>query len=452
MGLFDKNKTTGFMDEIRCDEPEYLIWKWHPPGSQPRSNARENAIRWGSSLRVKDGSVAIFVYKQENGIVQEYIEGPFDEIIETSNFPILANIVGLAYNGGTPFQAEIYFINLARIIQTKFAVPFFDVFDPRFLDFGVPTAVRGTITFNIVDYRKFIKLHRLDNFNMDDFQKQIRDTMIRYTKNIVANAPIELNLPVMQIERKTSQINDMLESDIKIRFEDDFGVVVSSVDIGAIEVDKDSDGYKKLMAVTQDVSTATVEAQTAVNIKQMQDNQRIESDNYEEILRIRREESQYAHRKQTQSANFAAFQVEAQKEVGVAGANALGQMGANGGGDISSGGGGSNPAAMMVGMAVGSAVGQNIAGTMNNIMAGVNQPQQMGAVPPPIPTTAYHVAIDGKQAGPFDISTLSQMALSGQFLASCLVWKPGMSSWVKAETVEELNAVFGDVPPALPTE
>ena len=33
MSLFGKPKAGGFMDEIRCDEPSYLIWKWHPAGS-----------------------------------------------------------------------------------------------------------------------------------------------------------------------------------------------------------------------------------------------------------------------------------------------------------------------------------------------------------------------------------------------------------------------------------
>ena len=28
MGLFSKEATGGFTDEIRCDETEYLIWKW----------------------------------------------------------------------------------------------------------------------------------------------------------------------------------------------------------------------------------------------------------------------------------------------------------------------------------------------------------------------------------------------------------------------------------------
>ena len=64
MALFGKQKAGGFMDEIRCDEPSYLIWNWHPQGSQEGNNNRENAIRWGSSLRVKDGEVAVFVYKE----------------------------------------------------------------------------------------------------------------------------------------------------------------------------------------------------------------------------------------------------------------------------------------------------------------------------------------------------------------------------------------------------
>lgn len=59
MALFGKPRAGGFMDEIRCDEPSYLIWKWHPQGSRVGYNNRENAIRWGSSLRVKDGEVAM---------------------------------------------------------------------------------------------------------------------------------------------------------------------------------------------------------------------------------------------------------------------------------------------------------------------------------------------------------------------------------------------------------
>lgn len=448
MGLFIKKKRTGgFMDEIRCDEHTYLIWKWHPAGVQLGAGNRENAIRWGSSLRVKDGEVAVFVYKQKNGAMQDFIVGPFDQTIKTANFPVLASIVGLAYEGGTPFQAEVYFINLARIIQVRFGVPFFDVYDPRFQDFGVPVAVRGTISFRIEDYREFIKLHRLNSFNLDDFQKQIRDAVCRYVKDTVTNAPAANNIPVIQLESKTAQINDAIEYDLAQRLKDSFGVEVSSVDIGAIEIDKGSEGYARLMAVTRNVTSATIQAQTAANIKDIHDKQRIDAEHYAESLRIQREEGQYAQRMQTRTANFSTYQVEKQAEVGVAGANAFGQMNANGAGNVDLGSGtGFNPAAMMDGMAMGGAMGQNFAGMMNNAMAGVNQPVQPGAVPPPIPIVAYHVAINGQAAGPFEIAALQQMAANGQLTATSLVWKPGMAQWTAAGSITELLGLF---PPAL---
>ena len=435
MGLFNKTeKTGGFMDEIRCDEPSYLIWKWHPAGAQPGNNNRENAIRWGSSLRVKDGEVAVFVYNQKNGVMQDYIEGPYDEIIKTENLPVLASIIGLAYDGGTPFQAEVYFINLARIIQVKFGVPFFDIYDPRFADFGVPVAVRGTVSFRIADYREFIKLHRLNSFRLDDFQKQIRDAVSRYVKDTVANAPAANNIPVIQIETKTAQINDVVEYDISERLKEGFGVLVSGVDIGAIEIDKSSEGYRQLMAVTKDITATRIEAETQ---------------DYVERLRIQREEGQYAMHKQTQTANIGAFQVEKQAEVGIAGAQALGQMGANGAGDVnlSGGGEGFNMAAMMASMAVGGAVGQNIAGAMNNMMGGINQQTAPGAVPPPIPTAAYHVAVNGQATGPFALSTLVQMTANGQLTGDSLVWKNGMAQWEKAIAVDELKGLFSKMPP-----
>lgn len=457
MALFNRNnRKGGFMDEIRCDEPSYLIWKWHPSGSQVGANNRENAIRWGSSLRVKDGEVAVFVYKQKNGTMQDFIVGPFDQTIKTANFPVLASIVGLAYEGGTPFQAEVYFINLARIIQVRFGVPFFDVYDPRFMDFGVPVAVRGTVSFGIADYREFIKLHRLSSFNLDDFQRQIRDAVNRYVKDAVANAPAAHNIPVVQIESKTAQINDVVEYDLSERLKENFGVVVSGIDIGAIEIDKSSEGYRQLMSVTKDLAGATAKAEAAARIKDIADKQRIEAEHYEGTLRIQREEGQYAQHKQTQTANIGAFQVEKQAEVGVAGAEALGQMGANGAGNVNIGGGsdgtGFNMAAMMASMAVGGAVGQNIAGAMNNMMGGINQQTTPGAVPPPIPVVAYHVAINGQAAGPFELSALTQMVAVGQFTADSLVWKNGMAQWAKAGTVDELKGLFANAMPPIPPQ
>lgn len=356
MGLFGKNKTNegGMLDVIRCDEPSYLIWKWRPQGEAANTTKKENAIRYGSSLRVKEGEVAVFVYPQKDGSQQDFIAGPYDQTIKTGNFPILASIVGAAFGGNSPFQAEIYFINLAGIIQIKFGVPFFDVSDSRFSDYAVPVAVRGTISFKISDYKEFIKLHRLIDFNLDSFQAQIRDSVIKYVKGVVSNIPSDTGIPLIQLERKIFLINETVENYIKPRLQSDFGVTVSAVDISDVELDKGSEGYKELKSVTADITTQTTQAQAAVNIKQMQDMQRVQMKNLEETQRIQREEMQRAQKLQTESANLSAFQIEKQTEVGIAGATALGNMGVNGGAGINLGNGnGFNPAGMMAGMAMG---------------------------------------------------------------------------------------------------
>ena len=109
-------------------------------------------------------------------------------------------------------------------------------------------------------------------------------------------------------------------------------------------------------------------------------------------------------------------------------------------------------AAMMASMAVGGAVGQNIAGSMNNMMSGVNQPIQNGMTPPPVPVVMYNVAVNGQATGPFDINTLQQMAMTGQFTADSLVWKAGMPAWAKAGGIDELRDLFKNVMPPIPPE
>lgn len=91
MGLFNKNEG-GIMDAIRCDEQDYLIWKWRPKDSGGFQTKKENAIRLGSSLRVKDGSLAVFVYKKNSETYQDYILGPFDGFISTKNLPLLTTV------------------------------------------------------------------------------------------------------------------------------------------------------------------------------------------------------------------------------------------------------------------------------------------------------------------------------------------------------------------------
>jgi len=432
MGLFGNKKEGGMMDVIRCDEQEYLVWKWRPSG-EANSTKKENAIRYGSSLRVKDGELAVFVYKKE-GENQDFIMGPHDQTIKTANFPILTGIVGTAFGGASPFQAEIYFMNLSGNVQIKFGIPYFDVFDPRFADFAVPMAVRGTLTFNLTDYRAFIKLNRLINFELDDFKKQIKDAVTKNIKGVVANIPADNGIPVLQMERKIFEINDLVGKYLGPRLETDFGVNMKAFDIANIEADKESEGYIELRNVTADQTKKRVTATTDNYIK-----------NEEEMLRIQREEAQRAQKLQTEGMNMSAHQLNQQTDVAKTAAESLGKMGGGGSGG---GGGAMDPGSMMASMAMGGAVGSGMAGAIGGMMGGMNQPNP---TPPPTPQIQYSVSVNGQQSGPFGWPELQQMSQNGQLTKETYVWKQGMSEWAMAGQVQELAALFNAAPPPPPT-
>lgn len=417
MGLF-RNPKTGFMDVIRCDETNYLIWKWHPEGTSLGENKRENSIRWGSSLRVKEGSVAVFVYSSDNGTVQDYVEGPTDTILDTLNLPVISSMVGLVYNGNSPFQAEVYFINLANTIQLKFAVQYFDVFDSELREFSVPVAVRGSIDFNIRDYKEFIKIHRLDNFCMAELQAQIRDTVSENVKNIVANAPDTYSIPVIQLEKKISEIKSSILSLLADKLYIDYGVTIKDVNIEAIDIDKNSEGYKELKSVTKDLTAATLKsrnkARNTAESREIKGNQTLGMFEKAATKFVDIKESQFVRHKKAQTEYADAVENERAGRIGTAGTKIIGSVG--------------------------------------KMLSAKTKNNSSDMTPPSIPVVCYNVAVNGQPTGPFDLDTLANMANSGQLCPSSLVWKKGMAQWEKAETVEELKSLFEDAMPPIPPQ
>jgi membrane protease subunit (stomatin/prohibitin family) len=109
-----------------------------------------------------------------------------------------------------------------------------------------------------------------------------------------------------------------------------------------------------------------------------------------------------------------------------------------------------NPGGANPGLEMG--MGMAMAQQMGQMFNQQNQQQQNNnAAPPPIPGAAqFHIAINGQQQGPFAVPALQQMISAGTFTRDTLVWKQGMSGWLKAGDVPELSGLFGAMPPPIP--
>lgn len=108
-----------------------------------------------------------------------------------------------------------------------------------------------------------------------------------------------------------------------------------------------------------------------------------------------------------------------------------------------------------MGLGMGFGMAQQMAQAMQPQQAGTQPPASAPpqATPPPLPQQVeFFAALDGQQAGPFDMATLTEYVKAGRIDRSTLVWRAGMSGWTAAGEVDALSSLFRALPPPLPPQ
>lgn len=334
--------------------------------------------------------------------------------------------------------------NLSKGSQVNFAIPYFDVFDPRFTDYGVPVAVHGCIVYCIDDMDLFHQVNKNEAYSDETFKNKLRGSIAKYVKSVVGNIPSEEQIPVVQIERKITEIGELVQQKVTPQVERLFGITIRQLDITEINIDKNSRGYRELRAITADLEKENVMAkhnanisnfnlqnelnqdelrrQKEMNLGSQEELQRMQLENQRETLRIQREEMQRASRLQTEQTFLGAHQ--ANLNAGVLnnatdnGINAFRQQ-------------------------------QQGGGMFDKNNLGVVM-SQMPVMKQSVPQVQYWVGVNGQQAGPFDWSQLQQLVQQGQLSQQTYVWKQGMANWEFAANVQELLPLFANAMPQMP--
>ena len=353
--------------------------------------------------------------------------------------------------------------NLSKGSQVNFAIPFFDVFDPRLQDYGVPVSVHGTIVYSIEDMDLFHSVNKNEAYSDETFQQKLRGTVTKFVKGVVTNAPTDAQIPVVQLERKILEISNLIQQYVKPQVEQLFGITVRQLDITRMNIDKESRGYRELKALTadlekdrmmaqhnaqisnfnlqNDLNQEQLKMQSTLNLDAMKRQQEMQLDGQEQIqdmnlenqretMRIQREEMQRASRLQTEQTFLGAHQ--ANLNAGVLnnatdnGINAFRQQ-----------------------AQMGAAMGMGAAPQMPGMGGAPQMPgMQMKQATPQV---SYMVGVNGQQAGPFDWNQLQQLVSQGQLTQQTYVWKQGMPNWAFAGQVQELQPLFMNAaPPQIP--
>lgn len=306
-----------FIDVLKFRGPENaLVWKWEPESS--RWGLRKEELRLGTQLVVNQSFLAVFV---KGGQIAD-IFAPGTYTLSTKNLPILDRLVALPFGNQSPFKAEVYYINKAVVMDTRFEVPPFNMLEPNF-KVPIPLTCKGSFAIRIGEARAFLTrlFGSLDVLDPQKMKEYFRGVITENIKASVAKVARSQKLSPMELEACVNEVAELIKATIAETLEK-YGVHLEMLNIESIAIVDDDPRVQKVV----------------------EDYQRIMSDDLAERMRLKR-----------RGENIDVYRVERTFDTTEAAANSMGQ------------GGGDNG---VMGTVVGMGVAQPIAGAMANVMQG----------------------------------------------------------------------------------
>jgi membrane protease subunit (stomatin/prohibitin family) len=347
----------------------------------------QNEIKQGAKLTVREGQLAVVVNEGQLGKGQlADVFTPGMYDLTSANLPILSTLKGWKYGFNSPFKCEVYFFNTRKFTDLKWGTS--GPATMRDPEFGaVRVTAFGIYVIRIIDAKVF--LVDLMGTKAEFTTADIEENLRGKVGLRIKEVMPEIGVPVIDLESKVTLVGEK----IRERISSDFAAM--GLELCEIQV--------------QDIGLPE-EVEKAID--------------QQGAMRVIGNMQQFGQYQAAQAMRDAA------QNPGAAGT--------------------------MMGVGVGSMLSQGM-GTL------FQQPAQAGggiagaapaataAVPPPIPgTPSFHVAINGAQSGPFDLTALQGQLASGNLTPESLVWRPGMAAWSKAGEQPELAALFANTPPPLP--
>ena len=151
--------------------------------------------------------------------------------------------------------------NLGKGSQVDFLIPYFDVFDPRLMETGIPVSVKGFIAYAIEDMEMFNSMNKTEAFSDEAFKDKLLATVTKYVKGVVSNVPCDYQIPLVQMNRRIMQISDIVQGHVIPQVERIFAIKVRSLDITDININESSAAYYQLKTLTADFEQERIRMQ-----------------------------------------------------------------------------------------------------------------------------------------------------------------------------------------------
>jgi membrane protease subunit (stomatin/prohibitin family) len=375
----------GLMDKLKGELVDIIEWM-----DDSRSTLAWRFPRYQNEI--KNGAQLIVregqqaVFVYRGAMADQFEPGHYE--LTSENLPLLSTLQGWKHGFDSPFRSEIYFINTRPVTDLRWGTPTpVTIRDPDFK--MVQVRANGLCVVKVDDAEIFLK----EVIGTDSIVEidEITELLRRVIAMAFSDMILETGLGAIDLQSRQVELSQQLREFVAERVDDEYGLAIPDITMTISLPDE----------ITQAMTAGVARG--------------VETSGFIENVDL-------AKYQQAQAADAM-----------------LAAAGNEGGGAMGD----------MMGMGMGMAMAGQMANQMTNAMNPSGQ--QQAAAPPPLPNQGamYHVAINGQQAGPFNIEQMRAGLANGQMTPDSQVWTHGMAGWVAADTVPALQMLF-NVPPPLP--
>jgi membrane protease subunit (stomatin/prohibitin family) len=359
--------------KYQAEENEF-IWKF------PSSD-----LRIGTQVVVNPAQHAFFIKSGE--ILDEFTSGT--HTVKTENIPLLNKIINLPFGGNSPFQAEVWYVNLISKLDNKWGTtnPIL-LEDPKY-GIIIPVRAFGQYGFKISNPRIFLETltGNLPSFSADKIQEYFKGKIISSLTSLISKKLARENISILEINMFLDELSLFCQVNISEEFKK-FGLEIVNFYFMSINVPLDDPSVVKLKEAKDLAAKVKI---TGKELYQM-------------------------------DRSFDVLDNAAKNEGGVAG--------------------------NLMGAGLGIGLGVGVGNQMSNVSGNLNT--QNTPPPPPPPTSLYYVLINNQQNGPLSFDQLKQLIVDVRVNKQTMIWKTGMENWVLITEIPEVSNLFNQTPPPPP--
>ena len=207
-----------------------------------------NNLRLGTQLVVKQAQIAFFV---KGGKVLDPFESG-THTLTSGNIPILHKLINIPFGGDSPFQAEVWYINLISKLDNKWGTQTpIQLEDPKY-GIVVPVRAFGQFGFKISNPKLFLEtiVGTINIYSADKIVEYFTGKIITTISTAIGKKIILDKLSVLEMSVHLDDLSVFTAEKIKDEFAT-FGIEIVNFYIMSINIPESDQSVKRLKEIKE---------------------------------------------------------------------------------------------------------------------------------------------------------------------------------------------------------